>query len=108
MLTRKLHQAQVETEKLAEYLKKRDWEKTDQLTRILEKANRQIDTLAKYAIFEVIYKLENSFLGEAEAWAKGESANLIGEKIEITTDEQCKVGQDAGRIKKTVEVLKAL
>jgi hypothetical protein len=64
MLTRKLHQTYVEVGKLVKYLLKRDWDRADEISRILEKADREIERIQDKAIADVLVKLQGSYSQE--------------------------------------------
>ena len=98
MLTRKLHQASTETNKLVYFLEKREWERCEELTSVLDKANDEVERLVDKAVTDVLDKLD-SYLKEANGWANNEMDN------KLTKRELKKAKTEAKRIESTIDKL---
>ena len=105
MLTRKLRLAYQETEKLVEFLEKREWDNSTELLSILDRADLDIDGIVTKAISEVLIKLQGSYSQEAETWSRNEMTNISGAPIKISASEQKKALTTFNKINKTVEKL---
>jgi hypothetical protein len=108
MLTKKLHNAYKETEKLADFLEKREWERTDELVGILDRAEREIKAIQDKAVGDVLAKLQGSYLREATAWANNEMTDLDRKPIKINKVERAKAQTELKRIQKVINKLNGL
>ncbi len=105
MLTKKLNDAFVHTDRLANYLEKREWDQAGSLVAILEKANNDIEDIVSVAISDVLIWLEGSYSSEARQWSEDEMYDLGGEHVRITKVEQRKAAMELKRIERTITKL---
>ncbi len=108
MLTKKLNQAYAHTKKLVDFLKGRDWDNADELTYILEKADKDIDQIVGKAISDVLVKLQGSYSEEAENWAANTMTDANRKPIIISAKERRVAQTEAKKIKTTIKYIYAV
>lgn len=108
MQNKKLKKALPHLDRLANYLTNRGWEGANELTPILEKADRKIKEIEQEAFSDVLARLEGSFFREAQQWAEDDMYDRSGEHIKTTKVEQRKAVMEYKRIERTIEKLKGL
>lgn len=108
MQNRKFRKALPHLDRLEHYLSKRGWEGANELTTILEKADRKIKEIEQEAISSVLARLEGSYSREARQWAEDDMYDRANEHIKTTKVEQRKAMMEYKRIDRTIEKLKGL
>lgn len=106
MLTRKLHKAFQESDRLAKFLVKRGWDRADELTTIIDRANDEIEKIADEAILEVLRELNGRYLEEAKTWARNEMTDANGKPVLTTKAVQRKAQTDANKISSAIRKLR--
>lgn len=104
MQTKQLDQAYKETSQLVSFLTKREWNNSDELSAILEEADKSIDQIVQKAIQGILIKLQG-YLEEAKLWADNNMTNLRGEPCRISLSEQKKAQVEVNQITKTINKL---
>ena len=105
MLTKKLNDAYIHTDRLANYLEKREWDAALGLVEILERANSDVEDIVSVAISDVLSWLEGSYLDEAKQWSNDEMYDFSGTHVRITKVEQRKAAMELKRIERTIAKL---
>lgn len=97
------YQAKVrEATKIEQYLNDRDWCIAGDLTRIIERTNREIARLQADAVRGIVSKLAR-YEQEATLWANNEMTDIEGNPERISKREQQKSRTDVRRIKAAIE-----
>ena len=91
--------------KIEQFLNNRDWCIKGDLTRIIERANREIERIQVEAIRGIVSKLE-CYESEATLWANNEMTTLEGEPERITKREQAKSRTDVKHIRSAIEKIR--
>lgn len=98
----KLNQARKDIQKLGEFLRKHKWLNAHELVTIFETANHKIDQLHNKAMNDVLTKLRESYLREAELWVENKKTNADGSIIKLSGPEQKIAQTELRKIRQTI------
>lgn len=104
MQTKQLDQAYKEIEELVNFLTKREWNNSNELTAILEEVDKSIDQIVQKAIQVILVKLQG-YLEEAQLWADNNMTDVKEQPCRISLSEQKKAQVEVNQITRTINKL---